>query len=200
MISCAPCHSARVIRLICFLSLLGVGTPHVLKGQERCPKFLVENSRSGMHYSIRTPPPYRFKEFPREGLAVFIGAYANTQPWGTTLKGDVHLLEYGWSLGWEASYIYRYEDQTTGNPVPWRADVFAATFSKYTLIGKRGLVAIGPQYGFLLNEKTGARQFFGAQATLSARLRSDLWLSAKVQYKSLNKPFQLKLGIATLLW
>lgn len=195
-----PSPYPTIIRSFSFLCLLALAYPNVLKAQERCPKFLVEKNRSGMHYSFRKPTPYRFKELPLEGLAVFIGAYTNTQPWGTTLKGDVHLLEYGWSLGWEASYMYRYLDPTTGNTIPWRADVFAATFSKYGLIGKRGLVAIGPQYGFLLNEKTGTRQFFGAQANLSARMRRDLWISAKFQYKSVDKPFQLKLGIATLLW
>lgn len=187
----------RFLRPLCVLAV-ATCTVLQLKAQERCPTFLFENNPRGLHYSLKKATPYRSKELPRQGLAVFIGAYANSSPLGMSLKGDVHLLEYGWSLGWEASSSYFKVLQ--GSPNVWRTDVFAATFSKYILIGSRGLFAVGPLYGFLLNAQTADRQYFGGQATLSIRTRKDLWLSGKVQIKSVDQPLQFKVGIATLLW
>lgn len=153
-----------------------------------------------MHYGIRKPPPFRLKEFPREGIVVFLGAYGQPKPAGLTLKTDVHLVEYGWSFGWEASRIRLPIQSPMEPPAEWLTDVFAATFSKYTLLGRRGLVALGPQYGFLKNETSGLRQYFGGQATLSYRLHRDLWISGKIQYKSSTCPIHVKFGVATLLW
>ena len=193
----AATASWRIIRPLCILAVT-LFTILQLKAQERCPTFLVEKNPRGLHYSLKKASPYRYQELPPQGLAVFLGAYANSSPYGLSLKGDVHLLEYGWSLGWEASSSYFKVLQ--GSPNTWRTDVFAATFSKYFLFGKRGLMAVGPLYGFLLNNQTADRQYFGAQATLSIRTRKDLWLSGKIQYKSIDQPLKFKVGIATLLW
>lgn len=168
--------------------------------QEKCPSFVIQNTKSGMHYGLRKPSPPGKKSIPREGVLVFLGGYASTDRPGIAMKGDVHMVEFGWSLGWETThYIERelLEDQAI-----WtiRPDIFVATFSKYFLLGDRGLVSVGPGYGFVQNEASGQRQYFLAQSTISLRFWRDVWLSGKIQMKDFQQLPTFKVGLSTLLW
>ena len=190
-------------KLILSLALL---MPIIGLAQDHCPSFKVTKQRSGMHYELKKYKPQRM---PREGLVVFMGAYAGVTPGtiGGGVSGRVQMVEYGFSGGWDArSTDPNFMRKTdAGDHGLAYTNAFGATIGKFAIIGSkadpRGMIDAGLGYGHSAHSSGQSNKIpvFG-YGLASFRVYRDVWLSGSVHVTDFQSTPVFKMGIATLVW